>query len=79
MKWDGVRALARSSRDCRLSSRTGRDITATFPEVAATLDGLTRGHELIIDGEIIAPDPASGAPHFGRLQRRRMWRGLRQC
>jgi bifunctional non-homologous end joining protein LigD len=70
MKWDGMRAIARSSRDCRLSSRTGRDVTATFPEVAATLDELTRGHELIIDGEIVAPDPALGAPHFGRLQRR---------
>ncbi|WP_342216616.1 non-homologous end-joining DNA ligase [Nocardia asiatica] len=70
MKWDGMRAIARSGRDCRLSSRTGRDITATFPEVAATLDELSRGRELIIDGEIVAPDPASGSPHFGRLQQR---------
>ncbi|MEW1734343.1 ATP-dependent DNA ligase [Nocardia beijingensis] len=70
MKWDGMRAIAQTGRRCRLSSRSGRDVTATFPEVAAALDVLTEGRGLIIDGEIVAPDLASGAPQFGRLQRR---------
>ena len=37
MKWDGVRALAFiSDGQIRLVSRTGKDISRTYPEVAGT-------------------------------------------
>ena len=37
-KWDGVRALAFiEAGRLRLMSRTGKDITATYPEVSSQL------------------------------------------
>ena len=74
MKWDGVRAVAAITPDggVILRSRTGRDMTATYPELAALADvvdpavresGLT-----IVDGEIVALD--EGRPDFGLLQQR---------
>lgn len=68
-KWDGVRAgaLVRDGR-IRLFSRNQRDITATYPELAA-LGDLTDGRQSMLDGEIVALDP-SGRPSFEVLQRR---------
>ncbi|MEU8896144.1 non-homologous end-joining DNA ligase [Nocardia sp. NPDC048505] len=71
MKWDGIRALAScDGARCRLHSRNGRDISASFPELAEQLLTLADGRVLLVDGEITAPDPATGAPSFARLQRR---------
>jgi len=68
MKWDGVRALAFVENGrLRLGSRTGKDITATYPELA----GLARatGHkQALIDGEIVAF--TDGRPDFEALQSR---------
>jgi bifunctional non-homologous end joining protein LigD len=68
MKWDGVRALAFVENGrLRLGSRTGKDITATYPELA----GLARatGHkQALIDGEIVAF--TDGKPDFEALQPR---------
>ncbi|MBO0805692.1 MAG: non-homologous end-joining DNA ligase [Nocardiopsaceae bacterium] len=69
MKWDGVRALA-FCEDGRttLRSRAGKDITATYPELA----GLARatGHrQALLDGEIVAFGPG-GQPDFEALQPR---------
>ncbi|WP_280490326.1 non-homologous end-joining DNA ligase [Nocardia carnea] len=70
MKFDGIRALSicRSQR-CRIYSRNRREITSSFPEIAAALTAQAGGRELILDGEIIAPG-LDGAPSFGLLQRR---------
>src|SRR2546428_757549 len=55
-KYDGVRALAyRRGRRVRLYSRTLRDITTEFPEIARALQGLPDG-DLVLDGEIVAFD-----------------------
>ncbi|MEV0248566.1 non-homologous end-joining DNA ligase [Nocardia sp. NPDC050712] len=71
MKWDGIRALVEcDGTRCRLFSRNGRDISGSFPELTAQLLTLADGRSLLIDGEITAPEPASGAPSFARLQRR---------
>ncbi|MBF6166339.1 non-homologous end-joining DNA ligase [Streptomyces gardneri] len=71
MKWDGIRAIARcGDGDCRLYSRNNRDLSGSFPELTAVLADLGEGGELLLDGEIVAPDPVTGAPSFGRLQRR---------
>jgi bifunctional non-homologous end joining protein LigD len=71
MKWDGIRAIARCrDGDCRFYSRNKRDLSGSFPELTAALADLGERGELILDGEIVAPDPRTGAPSFGRLQRR---------
>ncbi|WP_280494192.1 non-homologous end-joining DNA ligase [Nocardia asiatica] len=71
MKWDGIRAIARCSDGaCRFYSRNNRDLSGAFPELTAVLADLGEHGEMFLDGEIVAPDPATGAPSFGRLQRR---------
>ena len=68
MKWDGVRVVAAVDGDrVGLFSRTGRDVTATYPEVADSLRGL--GIEATLDGEVVALAD-TGAPSFGLLQER---------
>jgi bifunctional non-homologous end joining protein LigD len=68
MKWDGVRALAVvAGGACRLVSRTGKDITATYPDVAG-LSAAVTGREAVLDGEIVAF--ADGRPDFEALQPR---------
>ncbi len=69
IKWDGVRALAyvKGGR-IRLESRTGRDISAQFPEVKGLTGPLGR-RQAVFDGELVAFDD-SGRPSFQRLQGR---------
>jgi bifunctional non-homologous end joining protein LigD len=74
MKWDGVRALAYIERgQVRLMSRTERDITVTYPELArlgsATLTTPTPRKQLLLDGEIVVFG-ADGWPEFEALQPR---------
>jgi bifunctional non-homologous end joining protein LigD len=77
MKWDGVRALAFvADGRLRLASRTGKDITATYPELSelaglaglAGLLGASGREQLLLDGEIVAF--AGGRPDFEALQPR---------
>ena len=67
-KWDGVRAVAYvSGGRLRLLSRSGRDMTPAYPELA----GLARqagAREMVLDGEIAAF--TGGHPSFAALQRR---------
>ena len=68
-KWDGYRLLFESDRgDLRLRSRSGRDMTAEFPQLA-TVAGDLAEHRLILDGEVVALD-ASGIPSFEQMQNR---------
>jgi bifunctional non-homologous end joining protein LigD len=82
LKHDGVRVIAyvdrlpadvvgeeaaRAAR-VRLQSRSGRNQTALYPEIAAALGGLNCD-QAILDGEIVALD-ASGRSSFQRLQPR---------
>ena len=67
MKWDGVRALAYiDGGQVRLASRTGRDITVAYPELAAL--GAAAGRPLLLDGEVVAFE--DGRPSFAQLQQR---------
>ena len=63
VKWDGMRVLADLHEGrLRLTSRTGRDITAAFPE----LRRLAEAHpDVLLDGEVIVF--ASGTPSFAAL------------
>jgi bifunctional non-homologous end joining protein LigD len=69
MKWDGLRAIAHLSGGVlQLRSRTGRDITRTFPDLGGLADALPVAGA-VLDGEIVAlGDGAS--PSFESLQLR---------
>ena len=67
-KWDGVRALAFiEAGRLRLVSRTGKDITATYPEVAGLGHAIAH-KQALLDGEIVAL--SGGRPDFEALQPR---------
>ena len=67
-KWDGIRVLARADGGgIRLLSRSGNDVTATYPELAG-LPRVLRG-DALVDGEIVALDD-HGRPSFERIQQR---------
>jgi bifunctional non-homologous end joining protein LigD len=69
MKWDGVRALAFIERGrVRLMSRTERDITVAYPELAG-LGSATDHKQLLLDGEIVVFGE-DGWPSFEALQPR---------
>jgi len=69
MKWDGVRALAFIERGrVRLMSRTEKDITVTYPELAG-LGAATAHKQLLLDGEIVVFGDG-GWPEFEALQPR---------
>lgn len=68
-KWDGIRALAEVGDGAvRLIGRSGRELTAGYPELAE-LGELLLGHSAVLDGEIVALEP-DGRSSFPLLQRR---------
>jgi bifunctional non-homologous end joining protein LigD len=68
IKWDGVRALAFvSGGRLKLTNRTGRDITARYPELRPLAEALG-DREVLLDGEVVAFE--DGRPSFQRLQGR---------
>jgi bifunctional non-homologous end joining protein LigD len=67
-KWDGVRAIVGAAGDrVRFTSRNGNDVTLGYPELTRIALGGDR--RLLLDGELVALDPA-GRPDFGLLQHR---------
>jgi bifunctional non-homologous end joining protein LigD len=80
MKWDGLRAISYVTGDgFRLVSRTGRDITHAYPELAGLAAAVRAAgaERAVLDGEIVALAPAPGAaagaarrPSFEALQQR---------
>lgn len=67
-KWDGVRTLAVcTDAETRLVSRSGRDISATYPELARLHERLVC-LDAIVDGEVVAFD--EDRPSFEKLQAR---------
>lgn len=68
-KWDGYRMLVEADHgNLHLYSRSGRDMTAEFPQLQSLAADLA-DHHVILDGEIVALD-AAGVPSFGALQNR---------
>ena len=69
MKWDGMRVIASiDASRVTLTSRSGRDVTASFPEICEALT-LLDIDGAVLDGEVVALD-RRGAPSFARLQER---------
>ena len=67
-KFDGERCVARKDRgEVRLESRTGKDLTGTYPEVRAALAD-QRARSLLLDGEVVAYEAEQTS--FSRLQQR---------
>ncbi len=84
MKWDGFRTLAvveadgdddgddggpGAGRRVRLVSRTGQDMTGTYPELQAVAGQVGDALPVVLDGEIVALDEG-GRPRFRLLQQR---------
>jgi DNA ligase 1 len=70
-KWDGIRVqLVRVNGESRVYSRSGDDISGSFPEIAAALD-----IEAVLDGELLVRGAhqggeEGGAASFNALQQR---------
>ena len=69
-KLDGVRVLVYASGGrIQLFSRNRKPLDAAYPELVEALGLAVRG-DAVLDGEIVAVDPATGQSSFSRLQRR---------
>ncbi len=67
-KLDGERCVARKDgADVRLESRTGKDLTCTYPEVRSAV-AAQDGRRMLLDGEVVAYDGEQTS--FSRLQQR---------
>jgi DNA ligase D-like protein (predicted ligase) len=67
-KFDGERCIARKlGDDVRLESRSGKDLTGTYPEVRSAV-AAQRSQSLLLDGEVVAYD--GDQTSFTRLQQR---------
>ena len=65
-KYDGIRVQAVSERGKRrIYTRTGDDISHTFPDVLAGMD-----FEAALDGELLIRAPSGGVAPFNELQQR---------
>ncbi len=67
-KFDGERCIGRKlGDDVRLESRSGMDLTGTYPEVRSAV-AAQRSRSLVLDGEVVAYD--GDQTSFTRLQQR---------
>ncbi|SON60939.1 Multifunctional non-homologous end joining DNA repair protein LigD [Mycobacterium simulans] len=68
-KWDGYRLLVDADHGVlRLRSRSGRDVTAEYPQLQSLAADLV-DHHVVIDGEVVALNQ-SGVPSFNEMQNR---------
>jgi bifunctional non-homologous end joining protein LigD len=68
-KWDGYRLLFDADHGtARLRSRSGREVTAEYPQLRSVAADLA-DHHVVLDGEIVALDQ-SGVPSFNEMQNR---------
>ena len=68
-KWDGYRLLMDADHGAMtLRSRSGRDVTAEYPQLESVAADLA-DHHVLLDGEVVALD-GSGVPSFGEMQNR---------
>lgn len=69
-KLDGVRVIVnRHGKAIHLLSRSGRRMDGSYPDVVSGLLKALRA-DTVVDGELVAIDPATGLSSFNRLQSR---------
>ena len=69
-KLDGVRCIAVRDKDVvRLYSRNRKSLEGAYPEIAESLPTAVRV-PAVLDGEVVAIDPATGVSSFSLLQQR---------
>lgn len=69
VKWDGMRILVHvTGRTVRVTSRTERDVSVAFPELARAASGLPGHDDLLLDGEAVVL--AAGVPSFAGIAER---------
>lgn len=67
-KWDGYRLLVDADHGrIRLTARSGRDVTAEYPQLQSLAADLA-DHHVILDGEVVALQ--DGVPSFQAMQNR---------
>jgi DNA ligase D-like protein (predicted ligase) len=78
-KLDGVRVLVYvTGGSVRLFSRNRKQVEGGYPELVEALSLAVRG-DAVLDGEIVAPDPATGLSSFARLQQRMHLRDMQRA
>jgi bifunctional non-homologous end joining protein LigD len=72
-KWDGFRGCVRvaATGETRITSRSGSDHTARYPELRDVFGPALDGRAAVLDGEVVALN-AAGRPEFELMQRRAM-------
>ncbi|BBZ21952.1 ATP-dependent DNA ligase [Mycolicibacter hiberniae] len=66
-KWDGYRLLVEAENgEVRLRARSGRDVTAEYPQLPFPAEDLAE-HHVVLDGELVALDDR-GVPSFAAMQ-----------
>ncbi|MEZ4909225.1 MAG: non-homologous end-joining DNA ligase [Saprospiraceae bacterium] len=66
IKWDGIRVnLIKNDADCRVISKSGKDISIKFPEITKSMAEMTEVN-FVIDAEIVSMDQ-SGKPIFAQV------------
>lgn len=77
LKWDGYRLIASiDNGEVRLFTKNMLPATGTFPEIAdafGSLGSMSDKGTLLLDGEAVVMDPATGRPSFQKLQQRSRW------
>jgi ATP-dependent DNA ligase len=69
-KWDGFRSIVfRDGDEVEIGSRNERPMTRYFPEVVEALKA-NLPERIVVDGEIVVPDPGAGRLEFETLQQR---------
>jgi ATP-dependent DNA ligase len=69
-KWDGFRSIVfRDGDEVEIGSRNERPMTRYFPEVVEALRA-NLPERIVVDGEIVVPDPDAGRLEFETLQMR---------
>jgi bifunctional non-homologous end joining protein LigD len=71
VKWDGMRVIVEIDDGVVSAwSGNGTDALGRFPELHRLGPALAGHRRVVLDGEVVAIDPDTGRPDFGRLQRR---------
>lgn len=71
IKWDGIRCTAFiDNGTVRLRTRTGEELNARYPDVVERLESVYDRRTVVLDGELVVLDPATGLPDFNRGQKR---------